>query len=169
MVSSAVTRSSSLSGLHLLMTYECNYECDHCFVWGGPAQHGTMTEETIEHILRQAEELGTIEWIYFEGGEVGLYYELLCSGVRLARERDFKVGIVTNAYWATTDAEAMQWLQPFAGAVEDLSISDDAYHGSKDGPGPTLIARPARCTEQDERLKDKSRQAPPFDLAVPGC
>jgi hypothetical protein len=143
MASSAVTRFSPLSGLHLLVTYECNYECDHCFVWGGPSQHGTMTGETIEHILRQAEELGTIEWIYFEGGEVFLFYQLLCSGVRLARERGFKVGVVTNAYWATTDAEAMEWLKPFAGVVEDLSISDDAYHGSKDGLRQTHIARQA--------------------------
>ena len=143
MGASAATRSAPLSGLHLLLTYECNYECDHCFVWGGPAQSGTMTEETIEHILRQAEELGTIEWIYFEGGEVFLHYQLLCYGVRLARERGFKVGIVTNAYWATTDAEAMEWLEPFAGIVEDLSISHDAYHGSKDGLRQTHIARQA--------------------------
>jgi MoaA/NifB/PqqE/SkfB family radical SAM enzyme len=142
-MASAVTRFSPLSGLHLLVTYECNYECDHCFVWGGPSQHGTMTDETIEHILRQAGELGTIEWIYFEGGEAFLYYQLLCSGVRLAREHGFKVGIVTNAYWATTDAEARKWLQPFAGVVEDLSISDDAYHGSKDGLQQTHIARQA--------------------------
>ena len=143
MASSAVTRFSPLSGLHLLVTYECNYECDHCFVWGGPTQHGTMTDETIEYILRQAEELGTIEWIYFEGGEVFLFYQLLCSGVRLARERGFKVGVVTNAYWAITDAEAMEWLKPFAGVVEDLSISADAYHGSKDGLRQTQIARQA--------------------------
>jgi hypothetical protein len=143
MALSAVTRFSPLSGLHLLVTYECNYECDHCFVWGGPSQHGTMAYETIEHILRQADELGTIEWIYFEGGEVFLYYQLLCSGVRLARGLGFKVGIVTNAYWATTDAEAMEWLQPFAGVVEDFSISEDAYHGNKDGLRQTHIARQA--------------------------
>jgi hypothetical protein len=143
MATSSATRSTPLSGLHLLMTYECNYECDHCFVWGGPAQSGTMTEETVEHILRQAGELDTIEWIYFEGGEPFLHYQLLRSGVRLARERGFKVGIVTNAYWATTDAEAMEWLQPFAGVVEDLAISDDAYHGSKDGLRKTHIARQA--------------------------
>jgi hypothetical protein len=143
MATSSATRSTPLSGLHLLMTYECNYECDHCFVWGGPAQSGTMTEETVEHILRQAGELDTIEWIYFEGGEPFLHYQLLRSGVRLARERGFKVGIVTNAYWATTDAEAMEWLQPFAGVVEDLAISDDAYHGSKEGLRNTHIARQA--------------------------
>ena len=142
-MSSASTGFSPLSGLHLLMTYECNYDCDHCFVWGGPAQQGTMTDETIRHILGQAGELGTIEWIYFEGGEAFLNYELLCFGVQLAKELGFKVGVVTNAYWATTHAEAVEWLQPFAGAVEDLSISHDAYHGSVDGPQSTHIARQA--------------------------
>ncbi len=143
MVASAATRSTPLSGLHLLLTYECNYECDHCFVWGRPSQSGAMTDETIEHILNQAAELRTIEWIYFEGGEPFLDYQLLRSGVRLAREHGFRVGIVTNAYWAKTDAEAMEYLQPFAGAVKDLSISDDAYHGSKDGLRQTQIARQA--------------------------
>jgi len=143
MAASDTIPPSSLSGLHLLLTYECNFECDHCFVWGGPSQNGTMTEEIIEHILEQAGELGTIDWIYFEGGEAFLYYELLRFGVRLSNERGFKAGIVTNAYWATSEAEAMEWLQPFVGLVEDLSISDDAYHGSEDDPQQTHIARQA--------------------------
>jgi len=104
---SASVQPKPLSGLHLLLTYECNYECDHCFVWGGPSQSGTMTAETIEHILKQADELGTIEWIYFEGGEPFLYYERLCSGVRLAKESGFRVGIVSNAYWAKSEKEAL--------------------------------------------------------------
>ena len=32
-----------LNGLHLLLTYQCTFECDHCFVWGSPWQTGTMT------------------------------------------------------------------------------------------------------------------------------
>jgi len=143
MVVPAAICPTPLSGLHLLMTYECNYECDHCFVWGGPSHTGTMTEETITHILGQAGELGTIEWIYFEGGEPSLYNQLLRSGIRLAKQRGFRVGIVTNAHWAKTAAEAMEWLRPFAGIVEDLSISDDAYHGSGDGLRQTHIARKA--------------------------
>lgn len=136
-------RPKPLSGLHLLVTYECNFECAHCFVWGGFSQGGTMTEETIEHILFQAEDLGTIEWIYFEGGEAFLHYPLLCFGVQQARKRGFRIGMVTNAHWAKTDAEAREWLRPFAGVVEDLSISDDAYHGSNAGLGWTHIARQA--------------------------
>ena len=134
---------SALTGLHLLLTYECNYECDHCFVWGGPSQNGTMCSETIERIIQQAVEIGAVEWIYFEGGEAFLYYSLMCDGIRLARESGFKVGIVSNAYWATSDEEALKWLQPLAGAVEDLSISHDAYHGSNDGVRQTQIARQA--------------------------
>jgi len=137
----SVSPSCSLSQLHLLLTGECNYECDHCFVWSGPSQDNTMTPETIEHILDEAENLGTIDWIYFEGGEPFLYYQLLRSSVQLARERGFKVGIVTNAHWATSSAKAMNLLQPFSGLVEDLSISDDAYHGCKEGPRETTTAR----------------------------
>ncbi len=58
-----------LSGLHLLMTYQCNLECDHCFVWGSPWQTGTLTLENIRHILEQAKDIETIKSIYFEGGE----------------------------------------------------------------------------------------------------
>ena len=83
MVAAASQGSSSppLSGLHLLLTYQCNFTCDHCFVWGGPYQVGTMTLDTVDHILNEAESLGTIKWIYFEGGEAFLYYAILRSGV----------------------------------------------------------------------------------------
>jgi MoaA/NifB/PqqE/SkfB family radical SAM enzyme len=137
------TPSKPLSGLHLLLTYECNYECDHCFVWGGPSQTGTMTLETVEHILAQAGELGSIEWIYFEGGEAFLYFETMIAGIRLAKEFGFKVGIVSNSYWATTDAAALEWLTPLAGLVDDLSISSDDYHGSHEGVNYPEIARRA--------------------------
>jgi len=135
--------SQPLTGLHLLLTYECTFECDHCFVWGGPEQGGTMTLGFIEEILRQAQQLGSIEWIYFEGGEPSLHYSLLREGIRLAHEQGFRVGLVSNAHWATSDAAAREWLLPFAGVVEDLSISDDAYHGSADDPQPVRVARRA--------------------------
>ena len=63
----------SITGLHLLLSYQCNYECDHCFVWGGPDQDGTLTLGQIAEILRQARGAGSVEWIYFEGGEPFLY------------------------------------------------------------------------------------------------
>jgi len=117
-----------LSGLHLLLTYQCNLECDHCFVWGSPWQSGTMTLSNVRHILAQAAELGTVEWIYFEGGEPFLFYAVLLKGVQEAAAMGFQVGIVSNGYWATDDQDAGECLRPFAGLIQDLSISSDLYH-----------------------------------------
>lgn len=117
-----------LTGLHLLLTYQCNLECDHCFVWGSPWQSGTMTLQLVREILRQAGELGTVEEIYFEGGEPFLYHAVLLKGVQEAARLGFKVGIVSNGYWATAVEDATEWLQPFAGLIQDLSLSSDLYH-----------------------------------------
>ena len=73
-----------LNGLHLLLTYQCTFECDHCFAWGSPWQSGTMTLENIRRILHQAHEMDSVEWIYFEGGEPFLYYAVLVKGVEMA-------------------------------------------------------------------------------------
>jgi MoaA/NifB/PqqE/SkfB family radical SAM enzyme len=121
-----------LSGLHLLLTYQCNLECDHCFVWGSPRQSGTMTLGVIRQILEQAQALGTVEWIYFEGGEPFLYYPVLLKGVQMTVGMGFQAGIVSNGYWATDLDDALEWLTPFAGAIQDLSISSDQYHGDEE-------------------------------------
>lgn len=120
-----------LSGLHLLLTYQCNLECDHCFVWGSPWQSGTMTLRNVRHILQQAEDLGTVKWFYFEGGEPFLYYAVLLKGIQEAASMGFQVGIVSNGYWATDVEDALEWLRPFAGLIQDLSISSDLYHWSE--------------------------------------
>ena len=164
---SKVTRSSPLSELHLLLTYECNYECDHCFVWGGPSQTGIMKAEIIDHILDQAKALGTVEWIYFEGGEAFLHYELLTVGIRLAKESGFSVGIVTNAYWAATHANAMDSLRPIADLVDDLSISNDAYHSGDKGPNYPETAH--RVAQQLGIPVDFISVAEPDATSVPGA
>ena len=117
-----------LSGLHLLLTYQCTFECDHCFVWGSPRQSGVMTLENIRAILHQAGEAGTVRSIYFEGGEPFLYYPVLLQGVKEAVQHGFQAGIVSNAYWATTLEDALAWLNPFAGLLQDLTVSSDLYH-----------------------------------------
>jgi MoaA/NifB/PqqE/SkfB family radical SAM enzyme len=39
------------------------------------------------------------------------------------------VGIVSNAYWATDPADALEGLRDLAGLVQDLSVSCDTFHG----------------------------------------
>jgi len=131
-----------LTGLHILLTYECNFECDHCFVWSGPFRTGTLTVPKLTDVLIQARDAATVEWIYFEGGEPFLYHALLRFGVRRAAEMGFKVGIVSNGYWAATPEDAKEWLHDLAGFVDDLSVSCDRFHGDDEQ------VRHVQCVEQ---------------------
>ena len=135
------------SGLHLLLTYQCNYECDHCFVWGSPVQSGTLRLAELREILAQARELESVDWIYFEGGEPFLYYPIMVEGIRQASSDGFQVGVVTNGYWATGKEDALAWLRPLAGLVQDLSVSSDLYHADA-LVSPQLVA----AREAAERL-----------------
>lgn len=117
-----------LTGLHILLTYQCNFECDHCFVWGSPWQSGTFTLGQLDEVLSQAKEVGTVSSIYFEGGEPFLYYPVLLKAVDKAVNMGFEVGIVSNSYWATTKEDALVWLEPLVGKLVDLSVSSDLFH-----------------------------------------
>ncbi|MDX1613006.1 MAG: radical SAM protein [Candidatus Promineifilaceae bacterium] len=118
-----------LTGLHILLTYICNYECDHCFVWGSPNQTGTLTLAQLDNVLRQAKQVGTVSEVYFEGGEAFLFYPILVEAVRDAKKLGFRVGLVSNGYWATGVEDAWHWLQPLVAAgLDRLELSLDTYH-----------------------------------------
>src|SRR5512143_3247854 len=120
-----------LIGIHFLLTYRCTRECDHCFVWGSPHQRASLSVSQIDEVLQQAKAVGSISSVYFEGGEPFLYYLTLLKAARLAAAQGFSVGIVSNAYWATSQTRALNRLRPFAGLLNDLSIGSDGYHGKR--------------------------------------
>jgi hypothetical protein len=63
-----------------------------------------------------------------------MFYPLMLEGIKQARTMGFKTGIVTNAYWAISEDDALLWLRPlWRSGISDLSISDDSFHyGDKD-------------------------------------
>jgi MoaA/NifB/PqqE/SkfB family radical SAM enzyme len=133
-----------LTGVHFLLTYMCNLECDHCFVYSGPCAKGTFTVRQIRDTLEEAAKIGTVEWIYFEGGEPFLYYPLMVESIRLAHGMGFRTGVVTNAYWVTSEEDAELWLAPLRElGIADLSISDDAYHYGEEAVNPARLAHAA--------------------------
>jgi len=120
----------NLTGIHLLLTYQCTQECDHCFVWSSPNYLETMTFKQVQELLEEAKKLKTIEWVAFEGGEPFLYYPIMLRGIKEARMLGFKVEVLSNAYWATCLEDALDWLRPLAElGVSDLGLSSDTYHG----------------------------------------
>lgn len=118
-----------LNGIHFLLSYACNYECDHCFLYCSPSSKGTFTLKQIRQVLDEAVKIQSVEWIYWEGGEPFLYYPLMLEGMKLAKERGFKNGIVTNSYWATDTDDAKLWLKAISKlGIADFSVSDDTFH-----------------------------------------
>lgn len=118
-----------LTGIHFLLSYMCNQECDDCFVYGGPYAKGTFTLKQVQEVLSEAVKIGTVEWVYFEGGEPFLFYPIMLEGVKIARKFGFKVGIVTNGYYGTSVEDSELWLEPLSKlGISDLSVSDDSFH-----------------------------------------
>ena len=120
-----------LRSLHLLLTYRCLYECDHCFLHCGPGQPGTFTVYELDGIVEQASTLEGLEAIYFEGGEPMLYYPLLLRGVQMATRAGLRTGIVTCGYYATTPQDGRLFLEPLREAgLGTVDVSLDELHGS---------------------------------------
>jgi MoaA/NifB/PqqE/SkfB family radical SAM enzyme len=93
-------------------------------------------------ILTEAQKIGSVDIIYFEGGEPFLAYRLMLEGITMSRKMGFDVGIVTNGYWAKDEGTARKLLKPIADAgIADLSISCDDYHsdGKEDYPAEIAI------------------------------
>jgi hypothetical protein len=130
-----------LTGIHFLLSYKCDSECDHCFVYSSPNAKGTFTLKQMKEVLSELPKIETIEWVYFEGGEPFLFYPLMCEGIRIAGGMGFKTGIVTNAYWAESEEDAELWLKPLRDlGVSDISISDDAFHYEDNDTSPAKHA-----------------------------
>ncbi|KPK62083.1 MAG: hypothetical protein AMK73_06815 [Planctomycetes bacterium SM23_32] len=130
-----------LKGVHFLLTYKCTSRCDHCFVFGAPDAPGTFTLAQIRRALDDLTGLGTIEGVFFEGGEPFLFYPILLEGVSLAAQKGFKAGIVTNGYWATSPEDAEAWLAPLCQAgLSSLCVSDDPLHYGEQEPSPAQNA-----------------------------
>lgn len=130
-----------LKSAHFLLTYTCNLECDHCFVYSGPNVEGTFTSKQIRNALDELAKIGTVKMVYFEGGEPFLFYPLMVEGIRLARGLGFKTGVVTNAYWATSEEDTKLWLEPLKNLeVADISISDDSFHYENEKTNPARMA-----------------------------
>ena len=130
-----------VTGIHFILTYSCNFECDHCFVYSSPHAKGTFTLEQLKKVFPEINKIDTVKRVYFEGGEPFLFYPLMVEGIRIARENGLEVGIVTNAYWATNEEDAELWLRPLMElGIANLSISNDPLHAEDEMKSPAIFA-----------------------------
>lgn len=128
--------------INLLLTYTCPLRCKHCYVFSNPRAKGKFTNGSLKEILNQMVELDSVEWIIFNGGEPFWHFQLLLSGIKQARRSGFKVGVITNGYFARTEGTAANFLRPIRQLkVSHLYISDDTFHYNtkKDTPAKRAL------------------------------
>src|ERR1035438_10107989 len=79
-----------LTGVHILLTYQCTTECDHCFLHCGPQREGTFTLRQLRELLHEIKKIHTIDTVYFEGGEPFLFRSVrsLLSALRATARGD---------------------------------------------------------------------------------
>ena len=143
-----------LTGIHFILTYTCNFECDHCFLYCSPRSGGTFTIGKVTEVLDEVLKIDTVDSVYFEGGEPFLFFPLLNESVRHASKRGLKVGVVTNDYGALSEEDAELWLRPLVeSGVSNLDISNDAFHyGEHIYPEPhRFFAAPLYCQHKCQR------------------
>ena len=103
-----------------------------------------MTLQQIRMVLKESERIGTIQEMYYEGGEPFLFYPVMLEGIKMARDRGFRVGIVTNSYFATSNEDIKLWLKPLQETgIDDFRVSNDPYHYENEDDNPAIRARKA--------------------------
>ncbi len=131
-----------LKSIHILLTYTCNFTCDHCFLYCGPERSETFTLSGLTKLLKEADKIKSVDSIGFEGGESFLYFPLLLNGVRQANQLGFRTNTQTNCYWAMSVEDAVLWLKPLKKAgIDTLDVSDDAFHHGDEKETHAYFAR----------------------------
>jgi hypothetical protein len=116
--------------LGLLLTFRCNAECAHCLVDAGPRRSEVMEEPDVYSYIDQASAIpyGTSA-LCLSGGEVFLYYSLVERIISYAAPKFKSISVVTNAFWAKSEAAASRKLEPLKQAgLDTLVVSASPFH-----------------------------------------
>jgi len=114
--------------LSVMPTYQCTAACKHCGTYSSPKQTTFLDPELMLKAIEQAAQSG-YKVVVFTGGEATLAEDALLRGIRLASSHGICTRIVTNAWWATDEQTADQFLKKLleAGLVE-INFSTGDQH-----------------------------------------
>ncbi len=113
----------------LLLTEWCNAECAHCWFSSGPDRTRCMEAHEARHYIDQADEIPSVEWISFTGGEPFFNPEVLLELVEYASDLGFYTECVTNCFWAEDREKASAILDGLVNAgLNAINISSDDFH-----------------------------------------
>jgi MoaA/NifB/PqqE/SkfB family radical SAM enzyme len=93
-----------LDAITLLLTYDCNAACEHCYYHSKPGRTGYITpEEARSYFDTIVKSWGRLSIVKILGGEPFVYYRPLLEIIRLASERGARVILLTNGVWGSSE------------------------------------------------------------------
>ncbi len=124
-----------VKNLNLLLTYKCPSRCRHCAYFSGLEGFGLMSAQEVKGYLKQLSNQ-PLESLWIYGGEPFLYVGVLIEVVKIARRKRIpKIGVLTNAYWATKPSISLKKLTQLKQAgLNALIISTDGFHSAAVSP-----------------------------------
>ena len=93
-----------LTGVHFLLTYQCTFECDHCFLYCSPDADGVFTIGKVESALQQMREMDSMKTAYFEGGDMD-YPSFLAALKKTDYDRFVSVEWFGDEPWVAAEHE----------------------------------------------------------------
>jgi len=114
--------------LSIMPTFRCTAECTHCGTESSPRER---TQLELDHILNAIDQAAKLDYdiVVFTGGEATLARRNLLQGIKRAASYGLPVRVVTNAYWAITDAAADRCINSFVKVgLTEINFSTGDQH-----------------------------------------
>lgn len=127
------------SPLFIMLTSRCPLRCRHCMAPHDNLAYVDITQELLDKALTIKEEISNLRAVELTGGEPFLRVDLIQSVLEKGREYDLGVSIVTSAFWAKSEAFALDMVSQMKG-VECLIISTDRFHRASIPPENVINA-----------------------------
>ncbi len=118
-----------LRNIGFIMTYRCQIACPHCIIEAGPHRKEEMLLADSFNWIQQIASYrdGYIKVLSLTGGEPFYNIDNLKKIAAFGETCGLLVSAVTNAFWATSQEEAVRVLRELC-AIKMLAISTDVYH-----------------------------------------
>ena len=117
-----------MSVLKVHLTYQCVSECEHCRFGCRTRPAPVINSDLVMQVVAALRRHNDLQFVVLMGGEPGLFPELTHGLAKEIRALDIGARVETNAFWATDDAAACQFLGPLYADSVSLMFSLDAFH-----------------------------------------
>lgn len=117
-----------MSVLKVHLTYQCVAECEHCRFRCTTRPASVIDSGLVLHVITALKGQNDLQLVVLLGGEPGLFPTLTHRLAKAIRALDINVRIESNAFWATDDPAARQFLAPLYADGVSLMFSLDVFH-----------------------------------------